>query len=94
MNQALRIGIIGDYNPTFRIHIATDAALNQAATALAVSIDVVWLPTPSFDEPASTLKLQDFDALWCSAGSPYASMGGALTAIRFARERAWPFFAT
>ena len=94
MNQAPRIGIIGDYNPKFRIHTATNTALNQAAAALAISMDVIWLPTPSFDEPFSTLKLKEFDALWCSAGSPYASMDGALTAIRFARERKWPFFAT
>lgn len=94
MSQHLSVGIIGDYNPRFRVHTATDSALNQAAAALALPIEVVWLPTPSFDEPAGMLKLQDFDALWCSAGSPYASMNGALNAIRFARERGWPFFAT
>jgi CTP synthase (UTP-ammonia lyase) len=94
VKHSLSIGIIGDYNPKFRIHTATNEALDHAATALDVHVDPMWLPTPSFDEPVSTLKLQEYDALWCSAGSPYASMAGALTAIRFARERNWPFFAT
>ena len=94
MKHSLNIGIIGDYNPKFRVHTSTDEALVHAATALDVHIDRTWLPTPSFDEPANTLKLQEYDALWCSAGSPYASMAGALCAIRFARERNWPFFAT
>ena len=94
MKQRLKIGIIGDYNPNFRVHVATDAALSHSAVALDVPIDMAWLPTTSFDAPASPLKLQDFDGLWCSAGSPYASMAGALNAIRLARERDRPFVAT
>ena len=94
MTHALRIGIIGDYNPKFRVHTATTAALDHAASVLDVHVEQIWLPTPAFDEPAGTLKLQEFDGLWCSAGSPYASMAGALSAIHFARERDWPFVAT
>ena len=94
MKQRFKIGIIGDYNPNLRLHVATNAALSHSAAALDVSIDMAWLPTTSFDAPASSLKLQDFDGLWCSAGSPYAIMAGALNAIRFARERDRPFVAT
>ena len=90
----MKIGVIGDYNPAFRVHTTTNEALHHAAAALALSLDVTWLPTPMFDEAENTLKLAAFDALWCSAGSPYASMDGALAAIRFARERNRPFFAT
>jgi CTP synthase (UTP-ammonia lyase) len=35
-----------------------------------------------------------FDGLWCVPASPYRSMDGALTAIRFARERSRPFLGT
>jgi CTP synthase (UTP-ammonia lyase) len=38
--------------------------------------------------------LAQFDALWCSSGSPYQSMAGALQAIRFARELDFPFLGT
>ena len=94
VKQPLKIGIIGDYNPMFRVHLTTDAALSHSAAALEIPIDVAWLPTPSFDQPSGTLKLQDFDGLWCSAGSPYVSMAGALNAIRYAREKDRPFIAT
>lgn len=94
MTQPVRIGIVGDYRPNYHIHIATDAALNHAAGALGVPVDVAWLPTPAFDDPTAVPELQTFDGLWGSAGSPYESMQGALNAIRFAREMDWPFFAT
>jgi CTP synthase (UTP-ammonia lyase) len=94
MTQPLRIGIIGDYNPQYRTHTATDAALRHAANALCVTLDSAWLPTTSLDRDFSQLKLAEFDALLCSPGSPYKSMHGALQAIRFAREKDWPFFGT
>jgi len=94
MNQPIRIAIIGDFIPTYRAHTMTDAALTHAASALDIPIVSTWLPTPLFDDPSDTLQLQEFDALWCSAGSPYASMQGALNAIHFAREQGKPFFAT
>ena len=94
MHKSLRVGIIGDYNPTSRFHRATDAALQHAADALAVAIDVVWLPTPAMAGEQREALLQPFDALWCAPGSPYASMEGALQAIRFAREQGRPFIGT
>jgi CTP synthase (UTP-ammonia lyase) len=38
--------------------------------------------------------LERCDALWASPGRPYRSMEGALAAIRFARDRNWPFVGT
>ena len=94
MKHPLKIGIIGDYKPKFQVHVATDAALSHSAAALGIPLEAAWLPTPLFDEPSGSLELQNFDGLWCSAGSPYASMAGALNAIRFAREKDRPFVAT
>jgi CTP synthase (UTP-ammonia lyase) len=37
---------------------------------------------------------EGFDGLWCVPGSPYASMEGALNAIRQARESGLPFLGT
>ena len=93
MKQAIKVGIIGDFNPDYHSHITTNEAINHAAAALGISVEVRWLPTISLEEkPASILEL--FDALWCSPGSPYQSMEGALQAIRFARERDYPFIGT
>ena len=93
MASNLKIGVIGDFDPRSVSHAATNAALDHAAAALHVSVNVSWLPAPSLeDRPAPALEA--FDALWCAPGSPYRSMDGALAGIRFARERRRPFFAT
>jgi CTP synthase (UTP-ammonia lyase) len=95
MNQQVKVGIIGDYDPKkFFSHVPTSEALNHAASALAVSLDITWLPTLSLGDQSRVTVLKQFDALWCAPGSPYESMDGALQSIRFAREMEWPFIAT
>jgi len=94
MKNTLRIGIVGDYNPASRYHAATNAALQHAGDALAVPVEVTWVPTPSVDEASAEKVLGQFDALWCAPGSPYESMEGALAGIRYARERGRPFVGT
>ena len=94
MNQPLTVGIIGDFDPQRRSHIATNDALRHAATALSVTVECCWLPTQSLAEAGSEAMLQPLDALWCAPASPYNSMHGALRAIRFAREQDWPFIGT
>lgn len=94
MHRTLQIGIIGDYNPDSRYHIATVEALGHAATALSISIESSWIPTQSLENGPVEKILNPFHALWCSPGSPYKSMDGALLAIKFAREKGWPFVGT
>jgi len=90
----LRIGIIGDWDPERGSHVATNDALGHAADALAVALEISWLPTRALDGPGSATLLRSCDGLWCAPGSPYESMEGALRAIRFAREQDWPFVGT
>ena len=94
MNETLGVGIIGDFNPHLRYHLATNEALCHAGRALAVAVDYSWLPTESLDDSGCETTLERFDALWCAPGSPYNSMNGALKAIQFAREKGWPFTGT
>ncbi len=71
----LRIGLIGDYDPSVTAHVAIPQALALAANALGDSVDAVdlqWLPTPDL-----------------AGAAP-----GALTAIRYARERSTPLLGT
>jgi CTP synthase (UTP-ammonia lyase) len=93
MKRPLKIGIIGDYNPNNNSHTATNMAIGHAAQALDISAKIQWLPTPSLEKQPEAI-LPVFDALWCSPGSPYRSMAGALQAIRLARENGWPFMGT
>jgi CTP synthase (UTP-ammonia lyase) len=94
MTEAIRIGIIGDFEPAYHSHFATNAALYDAAAKLKVSLVVRWLPTPSLDGPDAEKILRRWDGLIASPGSPYKSFRGMLRGIEFARTRDWPFAGT
>ena len=94
MVGSLCMGIIGDYDPRSPSHAATENALDHAARTLGVDVLARWLPTPSLEGASGETTLEQFDGLWCASGSPYASMEGALRAIRFAREQDRPFIGT
>jgi CTP synthase (UTP-ammonia lyase) len=93
MARPVSVGVIGDFNPEFPPHSATKAALEHAAAALGVQVDVRWLGTTELED-VDLAELANHDALWCAPGSPYRSLNGALRAIRFARESDWPFIGT
>ena len=88
--MATRIGLIGDYGATVTAHVAIPKALEQSARSIGAEVEATWLPT----ETISRTALSAFDGLWCVPATPYRSMEGALTAIRFARESECPFLAT
>lgn len=94
MNNAVRIGILGDFNPDFRSHKATPESLEHAAHKLNLEVETEWIPTPSLADVTSEKILEGFDGLWASAGSPYKSFEGMLRGIEFARRRDWPFLGT
>lgn len=90
----LRIGVIGDFEPTYHSHFATNAALYDAAARLDARLELRWLPTPSLDSPDAETILSRWDGLIASPGSPYRSLNGMLRGIEFARIRKWPFAGT
>ncbi len=94
MAEALRIGVIGDFEPSYHSHFATNAALYDAATALKTPLHLRWLPTPELEGPNGERTLRRWDALIASPGSPYRSFNGMLRGIEFARTRNWPFVGT
>ncbi len=94
MTETIRIGILGDFNPDFRSHYATNDSLQHAARKLGYPVESVWVPTPSLLEADGKVRLESFDGLWASPGSPYKSFEGMLKGIEFARVHDWPFVAT
>jgi CTP synthase (UTP-ammonia lyase) len=94
VKDAVRIGILGDFNPEFRSHHATSDALQHAAAQLNLAVESQWIPTPSLLEPGAPKLLEPFDGLWASPGSPYKSFDGMLKGIEFARRCDRPFLAT
>ena len=91
MPHPLHIGLIGDYDPGVIAHQAIPQALALAAASLDQPVEPHWVST---DEIHDTRHLADYDGIWCVPASPYRSMTGALTAIRFARQCPLPFLGT
>jgi len=94
MTTGIRIGVIGDFEPAYHSHFATNAALYDAATALKVPLQIRWLATPTLHDPPAEKILRRWDGLIASPGSPYKSFDGMLRGIEFARTRDWPFVGT
>ena len=86
------IALIGDYSPAAAAHQAIPIALQLAAAKTGISVEPVWVSTESITAPEA--QLRTFDGFWCVPASPYASMEGALKAIRYARESGRPFLGT
>jgi CTP synthase (UTP-ammonia lyase) len=94
VSEPVRIGILGDFNPEFRSHHATNDSLQHAARKLQLQVESEWLPTPSLVEPGADAMLDSFDGLWASPGSPFKSFDGMLKGIEFARVHDRPFLGT
>jgi CTP synthase (UTP-ammonia lyase) len=92
--KTVSIGIIGDFDRTKTSHPATNNALRHAADHLGVRVSIAWIPTPSLLAEEGLGRLEQFDGLWASSGSPYQSAEGALRGIRRARELGRPFIGT
>jgi CTP synthase (UTP-ammonia lyase) len=60
--QNIRVGIVGDFDPNFRPHKATDEAIQHAAVAAGFAVEVEWLPTQSLEQHAHR-TVQPFDGL-------------------------------
>ncbi|MGB6200598.1 MAG: CTP synthase [Candidatus Acidiferrales bacterium] len=91
MSYRYRVALVGDYDPFVIAHQAIPEALRLSVDA-AHSVEGVWIRTDSISDTQA--QLRDFDGIWCVPASPYASMEGALEAIRFARESGRPFLGT
>jgi CTP synthase len=88
----VRIALIGDHNPSAKAHEAIPHALTLACGA-DIEAQWNWLHTSTLTgDPAD--QLAEYDGVWCVPASPYANTGGALKAIRFARETGRAFLGT
>lgn len=94
MNAPISIAIVADFNPTSRSHIATNDALAHSAKTLGLNLRPTWIATSDLAGADAAERLARFAGLWIGPGSPYASMDGALSAIRLARERQIPLLGT
>src|SRR5438309_9818525 len=90
LENAVRVGLVGDLSEEVRAHRAIPKALALAGAAAGSAVECTWLPTQDLIGDVAPV-LARFDAIWCVPGSPYANMAGALAAIPYAPERGLPF---
>jgi CTP synthase (UTP-ammonia lyase) len=90
----IKVGIIADYTPKNKYHVATDDSLQHAASALGMHVQTEWLDTDQLENQDAEDRFRACHALYCGSSSPYRSMRGALNGIRFARENRFPFIGT
>jgi CTP synthase (UTP-ammonia lyase) len=83
VGSRITIGLVGDHDETVPAHRGIPLALQQAGKLCAAAVEYHWIPT---EEIVAAERVSAFDGLWCVPGSPYRSMEGALTAIRYARQ--------
>jgi CTP synthase (UTP-ammonia lyase) len=94
VDDVVRIGILGDFDPDSPTLPAVSKSLEHSATSLHTTVEATWIPTSSPLEPKGIANLEKFDGIWAAPGSPYQSMDGMLRGLQFARERNWPFLGT
>jgi CTP synthase (UTP-ammonia lyase) len=88
----LRVAVVGDLDPGFAPHVATNEALPHSAAALGLEIAVEWVATAPLEEDLG--PIEQADAIVCAPGSPYRSLLGAVEALRFARQSGLPSLGT
>jgi CTP synthase (UTP-ammonia lyase) len=93
VDSILKIALVGDQSSNVKAHVAIPKALALAAASIHTTVQETWIGTASMDRNTGQ-KLNGFQGIWCVPGSPYASMEGALCAIRYAREHKVPFLGT
>lgn len=89
MANAPTIGIIGERDPHNPTHLATEAAFCHLENPIAFE----WVPTDGI-LPDARVWLAPYRGFLIAPASPYASMEGALAAIRHAREAGIPLLGT
>jgi CTP synthase (UTP-ammonia lyase) len=88
------LAIIADFDSASPSHVATNEAVAHSAESLGLHVAPRWIHTAELARPEGVKQLRECNGFWIGPGSPYASMDGALAAIRFAREQSIPLLGT
>jgi CTP synthase (UTP-ammonia lyase) len=88
------IAVVGDRSPGLEPQDAIEPAIRHAASSLPVPCPAVrWIDTTVL-ERAGPAVLDGTAGVWVAPGGPFRSLDGALSGIRWARERSIPLIGT
>ena len=85
-----KIALLGEYNSTFKPHIATGEAIAHSCSFLKSEVESNWISTEDIDPSLFEI----YSGIWITPGSPYKNMDKLLWAIGYARENNVPCFGT
>ena len=89
----MKLAIIGDYNASFRPHVATNEAIEHTKKYMDFQVDIDWVSTNDISDNFTSIT-ETYNGFWIAPGSPYKSMTGALDIIKYARLNEIPTFGT
>lgn len=89
----MKLAIIGDFNSSFRPHVATNEAIAHSIQYLNIDLKVDWIPTDQINSNFETI-VDSYRGFWIAPGSPYNNMEGALRLIQHARLNNIPTIGT
>ena len=84
------IALLGEFDPTFSPHVATDAAIQHSSAALSTAIAAEWVSTEDIDDSL----FSHYSGIWVVPGSPYKNLDRTLWALEQARKKKVPCFGT
>ncbi len=89
----MKIGIIGEFDSSFKPHIGTNDALLHSSSYLKLGVEWEWIST---EEVMSNkeLILKTYNGFWIAPGSPYKNMTGAMEVIKHCRNHNVPLLGT
>ena len=89
----MKTAIIGEFDKTFRPHVATNEAIEHSRAILDVEFLAEWIST-EYVETNFAQVLKTYHGFWIAPGSPYKSMKGALDLIQHTRINKIPTIGT
>jgi CTP synthase (UTP-ammonia lyase) len=84
------IAILGEYQPTFETHLATNLAIADSSSQLTIEVERNWISTEEIDPSLFDI----YSGIWIASGSPYKNINKMLWAIAYARENNVPCLGT
>jgi CTP synthase (UTP-ammonia lyase) len=89
----MKLAIIGDFNSSFRPHVATNEAIEHSIQNLGIQVEANWVSTDYIIDNFNSI-INTYNGFWIAPGSPYKSMTGALEIINYARLNGIPTLGT
>lgn len=88
--MALKIAILGDFNPVYATHHALNDSIRQVQKILKDEIQFDWISSDMMNFKTAFQNM--YCGLWIAPGSPYKDMENVIKTITYARENNIPTF--